>query len=115
MTATTTTDGNIYLILGVCAQTESVLRQAISERIKPVLFINKLDLSLITFKLGQDELYQALLRIVKGVNAIIATYTDEDGPMGDITVDPRKGKKSVIKICVVLFCNWDPTHDTYSS
>ena len=86
-------------------QTETVLRQAISERIKPVLFMNKMDLSILTLQLGKEELYQALSRIVESANVIIATYSEEDGPMGDITVDPSKGNIiiSVIKFCVFLF------------
>ena len=39
-------------------QTETVLRQAIAERIKPVLFMNKMDRALLELQLEQEELYQ---------------------------------------------------------
>jgi elongation factor 2 len=39
-------------------QTETVLRQAISERIKPVLFMNKLDRALLELQLEQEDLFQ---------------------------------------------------------
>jgi len=68
-------------------QTETVLRQAIAERIKPVLFMNKMDLALLTLQLEMEPLYQTFQRIVENVNVIIATYSDEDGPMGNIQVN----------------------------
>ena len=67
-------------------QTETVLRQAIAERIKPVLFMNKMDRALLELQLEQEDLYQTFQRIVESVNVIIATYSTEDGPMGDIQV-----------------------------
>merc|ERR1712121_513428 len=76
---------------GVCVQTETVLRQAIAERIKPVLFMNKMDLALLTLQLEKEDLYQTFQRILENVNVIIATYDSEDGPMGDVSVDPSKG------------------------
>lgn len=76
---------------GVCVQTETVLRQAIAERIKPVVFMNKMDLALLTLQLEPEDLYQKFTRIVESVNVIIATYSDEKGPMGDIKVDPARG------------------------
>ena len=42
----------------MCVQTETVLRQAIAERIKPVLFMNKMDRALLELQLEQEELYQ---------------------------------------------------------
>ena len=72
-------------------QTETVLRQAIAERIKPILFMNKMDLALLTLQLEKEDLYQSLQRIVENVNVIIATYADDEGPMGPIQVDPEKG------------------------
>lgn len=71
---------------GVCVQTETVLRQAIGERIKPVLFMNKLDRALLELQLDQEALYQTFQRIVENVNVIIATYGDDSGPMGVISV-----------------------------
>jgi len=88
------TDGALVVVdcvSGVCVQTETVLRQAIAERIKPVLFMNKMDLALLTLQLGSEDLYQTFCRIVENVNVIIATYGDESGPMGDISVGPEKG------------------------
>uniref|UniRef100_A0A915DU99 Tr-type G domain-containing protein n=1 Tax=Ditylenchus dipsaci TaxID=166011 RepID=A0A915DU99_9BILA len=88
------TDGALVVVdcvSGVCVQTETVLRQAIAERIKPVLFMNKMDRALLELQLGQEELYQTFQRIVENINVIIATYGDDDGPMGVISVDPSIG------------------------
>ena len=80
-------DYNFYeYFKGVCVQTETVLRQAIGERIKPVLFMNKMDLALLTLQLEAEPLYQVFQRIIENVNVIIATYGLEDNPMGDIAV-----------------------------
>ena len=38
-------------------QTETVLRQAIAERIKPVLFMNKMDRALLELQLEQEDLF----------------------------------------------------------
>lgn len=69
-------------------QTETVLRQAIAERIKPVLFMNKMDRALLELQLEQEDLFLTFQRIVENVNVIIATYADDDGPMGIVRVDP---------------------------
>ena len=73
-------------LIGVCVQTETVLRQAIAERIKPVVFMNKMDRALLELQLEQEDLYQTFQRIVENINVIVATYGDEDGPMGNIQV-----------------------------
>jgi translation elongation factor EF-G len=70
----------------VCVQTETVLRQAIAERIKPILFMNKMDRALLELQLQQEDLYQTFQRIVENVNVIIATYGDDNGPMGELQV-----------------------------
>ncbi|VDN23378.1 unnamed protein product [Gongylonema pulchrum] len=88
------TDGALVVVdcvSGVCVQTETVLRQAIAERIKPVLFMNKMDRALLELQLGAEELFQTFQRIVENINVIIATYGDDDGPMGPIMVDPAIG------------------------
>jgi len=85
------TDGALVVVdcvSGVCVQTETVLRQAIGERIKPILFMNKMDLALLTLQLDPEALYQNFVRIVENVNVIIATYGEDGGPMGEIQVDP---------------------------
>ena len=74
--------------IGVCVQTETVLRQAIAERIRPVVFMNKMDRALLELQLEPEDLYQTFQRIVENVNVIIATYADDGGPMGIVRVDP---------------------------
>jgi elongation factor 2 len=88
------TDGALVVVdcvSGVCVQTETVLRQAIAERIKPVLFMNKMDLALLTLQISQEDLYQTFQRAIESVNVIIAQYSDSEGPMGDIAVQPFLG------------------------
>jgi len=88
------TDGALVVVdcvSGVCVQTETVLRQAISERIRPVLFMNKMDLALLTLQLEMEDLYQTFQRIIENVNVIVGTYAEDDGPMGNIAVDPKDG------------------------
>uniref|UniRef100_A0A8V1AD37 Elongation factor 2 n=1 Tax=Gallus gallus TaxID=9031 RepID=A0A8V1AD37_CHICK len=89
------TDGALVVVdcvSGVCVQTETVLRQAIAERIKPVLMMNKMDRALLELQLDPEELYQTFQRIVENVNVIISTYGEgESGPMGNIMIDPVLG------------------------
>lgn len=85
------TDGALVVVdcvSGVCVQTETVLRQAIAERIRPVVFMNKMDRALLELQLEPEDLYQTFQRIVENVNVIIATYADDGGPMGIVRVDP---------------------------
>ena len=63
-----------------------MLRQAIAERIKPIVFMNKMDRALLELQLEQEDLYQTFQRIVENINVIIAIYGDENGPMGNIQV-----------------------------
>merc|ERR1711973_837418 len=88
------TDGALVVVdcvSGVRVQTETVLRQAIAERIKPVLFMNKMDRALLELQLDPEELYQTFSRIVENVNVIVATYADDHGPMGIVRVDVNNG------------------------
>jgi elongation factor 2 len=86
------TDGALVVvdtIDGVCVQTETVLRQAIAERVKPVLMVNKVDRALLELQLPSEELYQAFCRAIESVNVIVATYNDET--LGDVQVHPTHG------------------------
>lgn len=86
------TDGALVVVdcvSGVCVQTETVLRQALGERIKPVLIINKVDRALLELQLEPEEMYQTFVKAIENVNVIIATYEDEK--LGDVQVDPTKG------------------------
>ncbi len=81
------TDGALVVvdcIEGVCVQTETVLRQAIAERIRPVLFVNKLDRTLLELHMDLEMSYQTFSRAIESVNVIIATYKDE--LLGDVQV-----------------------------
>jgi elongation factor 2 len=78
------TDGALVVVdyvEGVAVQTETVLRQALLEKIKPVLMINKIDRAILELQVDGEAMYQNYLRVIENVNVIIATY--EDGSMGE--------------------------------
>ncbi|KAK9472169.1 P-loop containing nucleoside triphosphate hydrolase protein [Dipodascopsis tothii] len=86
------TDGALVVVdcvEGVCVQTETVLRQALGERIKPVCIINKVDRALLELQVSKEDLYQSFARTVESVNVIIATYFDK--ALGDCQVYPDQG------------------------
>ncbi len=86
------TDGALVVVdcvEGVCVQTETVLRQALGERIKPVVIINKVDRALLELQVSKENLYQSFLRTIETVNVIVSTYHDE--ALGDVQVYPDKG------------------------
>jgi elongation factor 2 len=86
------TDGALVVvdcIEGVCVQTETVLRQAINERIKPVLFMNKLDRIFNELHMEDEDTYIKLRNTIESVNVVISSY--EDDLLGDVTVHPQAG------------------------
>ncbi|KAI5122358.1 hypothetical protein M0805_004116 [Coniferiporia weirii] len=86
------TDGALVVvdcIEGVCVQTETVLRQSLAERIKPVLVINKVDRALLELQIGKEELFQTFSRTIESVNVVISTY--HDPVLGDVQVYPDQG------------------------
>ena len=86
------TDGALVVVdcvEGVCVQTETVLRQALTERIKPVLMVNKMDRALGELKLDPESAYQTFNKVIESANIIIATYND--ALLGDSQVNPAIG------------------------
>merc|ERR1712083_819503 len=87
------TDGALVVvdcIEGVCVQTETVLRQAIAERIKPILFLNKLDRIFLELNMSPEESFKSFRNSIESVNVIVETYNDES--LGDIQVNPENGR-----------------------
>ena len=87
------TDGALVVVdyvEGVCVQTETVLRQALSEKIKPVMMVNKIDRGILELQVDGETMYQNFQRVIENANVIISTYEFED--MGESQqVDPTKG------------------------
>jgi elongation factor 2 len=64
-------DGCIVLVdsvEGIMPQTETVLRQALKERVKPILFINKADRLVKELKLNPAQIQERLTKIIVSVN-----------------------------------------------
>jgi len=62
----------------VMAQTETVTRQALEERVKPVLFINKIDRLIEEMKLTAAEIQKKLNRIIADFNNLIENYAEPE-------------------------------------
>ena len=87
------TDGALVVVdsvEGKCVQTETVLRQAMQEKVRPVLVINKLDRQILELKADSELIYQNLNKIIESINAITMSYEDPD--LGEsLPLDPKKG------------------------
>ena len=69
---------------GAMPQTETVLRQALREGVKPALFINKVDRLISELQEGPEEMQQRLMGVISDVNELIRGMTEE---MDDIDDD----------------------------
>lgn len=92
------TDGALVVvdcIEGVRVQTVAVLRQALAERVRPILVLNKLDRPFLELQHEPEDIYQSLCRTIESVNVIIATaIASSERPLpgsADWTVDPLRG------------------------
>lgn len=68
-------DGVIVVVCaveGIMPQTETVIRQALKEKVKPVLFINKVDRMINELKLSPEEMQRRFLGIMASFNKIIS-------------------------------------------
>ncbi len=68
-------DGAVVLscaVEGIMPQTETVLRQALKEKVKPILFINKADRLIKELKLTPEMMQERFIKIINEVNALIA-------------------------------------------
>jgi elongation factor 2 len=86
------TDGALVVVdfvEGVCVQTETVLRQALQEKIKPILMINKCDRGIYELMVESETMYQKFVKIIENANVIISTYQTEDMPNNQVY--PEKG------------------------
>ena len=74
-------DGAVVVIdavEGVMTQTETVTRQALEERVRPVLYINKIDRLVKELRLTPERMQQWLAGIVSDFNHLISIYAEPE-------------------------------------
>lgn len=74
-------DGAVVVVCaveGIMPQTETVLRQALKENVRPVLFINKVDRLINELKLDSEELQQRFIKIIASANKLITNMAPEE-------------------------------------
>ena len=74
-------DGCIIVVCaveGVMPQTETVIRQALKEKVKPVLFINKVDRLINELKVDPEEMENRFFKIITEVNDRIRKLAPDD-------------------------------------
>ena len=74
-------DGTIVLVCaveGIMPQTETVIRQALRERVKPVLFINKVDRAIKELKLTPEQMQERFIKIFGEFNELIHKYSEKE-------------------------------------
>ncbi len=97
-------DGCIVLVCaveGMMPQTETVLRQALKERVKPILMINKVDRLIKELQLTPQQMQERFTKIINGVNSFIESICPEEFK-GKWTVNVQDGS-----VCFgSAFHNW---------
>ncbi|HEX7031426.1 MAG TPA: GTP-binding protein, partial [Nitrososphaera sp.] len=63
---------------GIMTQTETVTRQALEERVRPVLYINKIDRLVKELKLGPEEMQKWLMNIINHFNQLVDIYAEPE-------------------------------------
>ncbi|WP_247729688.1 elongation factor EF-2 [Halovivax limisalsi] len=76
---------------GAMPQTETVLRQALREGVKPTLFINKVDRLISELQEGPEEMQERLLSVIRDVNELIRGMTEDMDDIEDWTVSVEDG------------------------
>ena len=74
-------DGTVVLICGVegiMPQTETVVKQAIRERVRPVLFINKVDRMINELKLTPEQIQERFIKLIMDFNKLIENVAEEE-------------------------------------
>lgn len=74
-------DGTIVLVCaveGIMPQTETVLKQALRERVKPVLFINKVDRLIKELKLNPEQMQERFSKIIASFNSLIMQIAEDE-------------------------------------
>ncbi len=74
-------DGAVVVVDAVeeiMAQTEIVTKQALDERVRPVLFINKVDKLIVELKLNEEQIQKKLDQIISRFNDLIETYAEPE-------------------------------------
>ncbi len=74
-------DGTFVLVCaveGIMPQTETVLRQALRERVKPVLFINKVDRLINELKLNPEQMQERFKKIIDKFNLLIEQIAEKE-------------------------------------
>ena len=83
-------DGCIVLtcaVEGIMPQTETVLRQALKERVRPILFINKVDRLIKELKLTPEAMQERFVKTITNVNRLIKQISpDEFGEKSQVNV-----------------------------
>jgi elongation factor 2 len=73
-------DGGVVLccaVEGIMPQTETVLRQALKERVRPILFINKVDRLMKELQLTPEAMQDRFVKIISHVNKLIMDIAEE--------------------------------------
>ena len=86
-------DGVIIVVCaveGIMPQTETVIIQALKEKVKPVLFINKVDRLIAELQVTPEDMMQRFGKIITEVNKLISRMVPDEFKM-DWTVDAQAG------------------------